>query len=280
MSDQTTYAGQCYQSPDVVEGWRKGAAQRAATWGPATEMMLDLAGIQVGSRVLDVGAGAGDQTLLAARRVGPEGHILATDISPIMLEVAAELAGEAGLANVETRVMNARQLDLPSDSFDAAISRLLIMLVPEPHEVVADIRRVLKPGARFAAIVFSTPERNPVLSIPLAIAARHGGLPEPTPDTPGTFGLAAPGRLEQTLQRGGLHAVEVHTVPTIRRAASPAQVVTEQRSSFPRLIDSINSLPETEREPTWQAIEQALAQFAGPHGVEIPGEFLIGVGTA
>ena len=74
-----------------------GAAARAEVFGPATERMLDLANIRVGSQVLDVGAGAGDQTLAAARRTGPTGFVLATDISARRLEVAATLARQAGL---------------------------------------------------------------------------------------------------------------------------------------------------------------------------------------
>ena len=230
--------------------------------------------------MIDVGAGAGDQTLLAARRVGPDGYVLATDISARMLEVAAEASREAGLANVETRVMDARQLDLPSASFDAAISRLLIMLVPEPYEIVAEIRRVLKPGARLAAIVFSTPERNPRTTIPLAVVRRRRNLPDPAATEPGMYALGEPGLLEMTLRLGGLRSVEVRSIPTVRTAASVAEIVTEQRIAFPRLVAMIDGLPEAEREPAWQEVEQALSQFEGPRGVEIPGELLIGVGTA
>jgi ubiquinone/menaquinone biosynthesis C-methylase UbiE len=65
--------------------------------------MLDLAHIRVGDRVLDVAAGTGDLSMMVARRVGPNGHVLATDISVSMLTRAAETAREAGLTNVETR---------------------------------------------------------------------------------------------------------------------------------------------------------------------------------
>ena len=73
--------------------------------------MLDAAGVTTGSRVLDVAAGAGGQSLAAARRVGPTGHVLATDISPAILEYAAKAATDAGLANVTTRELDGEQLD-------------------------------------------------------------------------------------------------------------------------------------------------------------------------
>src|SRR5687768_3139230 len=109
--------------------WQSGAALRAQAFGPATELMIDLARLKAGDRVLDIAAGTGDTSLDAARRVGPTGSVLATDLSASMLEVAEDEARKAGLANVETRVMDARKLDLESASFDAVISRMGIMLI-------------------------------------------------------------------------------------------------------------------------------------------------------
>ena len=89
--------------------WQE-AARAWHEWGPsiedwlgdATERMLDDADLTSGAKVLDVAAGAGGQTLSAARRVGPSGHVLATDISPAILEFAAGEAASAGLSNVTT----------------------------------------------------------------------------------------------------------------------------------------------------------------------------------
>ncbi len=63
-----------------AERWSRTQAERDEVYGPATEMMLDLADLRTGNRVLDVAAGTGGQTLLAARRVGPTGYVLATDL--------------------------------------------------------------------------------------------------------------------------------------------------------------------------------------------------------
>ena len=91
---------------------------------PATELMLEAAGIKTGDRVLDVAAGTGDQSLIVAQRVGPTGSVVATDISPNMLAIAAKAIGETGLTNVETRVIDAQELDFEPASFDAAICRM------------------------------------------------------------------------------------------------------------------------------------------------------------
>src|SRR5262245_6270909 len=113
--------GGTYGSVEAAEGWRRSGVARAQVLVPLTERMLALAGVGVGYRVLDVAAGTGEQSLAAARRVGPTGGVLAIDIAPQMLALAAEAAAQAGLRNVETRVLDARDLDLEPESFDAAI---------------------------------------------------------------------------------------------------------------------------------------------------------------
>ena len=121
---------------ESADWWSAGQAARQQIYGAATEMMLDLAGVQAGSRVLDVAAGTGESTLMAAARVGPKGHVLAADVSASMLDVAAEAARKAGLTNVETRVMNAENLELDMDSFDAVICRMALMLFPNPAKAL------------------------------------------------------------------------------------------------------------------------------------------------
>lgn len=141
--------GGTYGSAVAAEGWRRGVAGRA--WlRPITERMLDLAGIGSGHRVLDVAAGTGEQTLMAARRVGSHGLVLATDIADRMLAYLDEAARSEGLTNVQTRLMDACQLELEPQSFDAAICRLALMLIPE-RDTLAGIHRALKPAIRARA---------------------------------------------------------------------------------------------------------------------------------
>ena len=258
--------------------WRRGAAARVQAFGPATDMMLDLVKVAAGSRVLDVGAGAGDSTLVAAQRVGPSGRVLATDISASMLEIAAESARQAGLNNVDTRVMDAQRLDLESDSFDATVSRNCLMLIPDYSQALTEIRRVLKPGGQFATIVFSTPDRCPYLSIPHAIVFRVGRLTSPAPERFGEFRLGAPDILKDAYRTAGFREISVHTVPTRRRFPSLAAAMQYARGPLP-LRELMVRLSDTEQQQAWDEIERALAQFVGPSGYDSPCELLIGVGT-
>jgi len=258
--------------------WRRGAAVRLWVFGPATEIMLDLAKVDDGSWVLDVGAGAGDSTLMAAERVGPSGRVLATDISASMLKIAAELARKTGLSNVDTRVVDAQRLDLESDSFAAAVSRACLMLIPDYQQALTQIRRVLKPGGRFAAIVFSTPDRCPYLSILHAIVFRVGRLTSPAPDRFGEFRLGAPGVLENAYRTAGFREVTVHTVPIRRRFPSLVDAMQYARGPLP-LRELMVRLSEAEQEQAWAEIERALGQFVGPNGYDSTCELLIGAGT-
>jgi ubiquinone/menaquinone biosynthesis C-methylase UbiE len=240
-------------------------------------MMLDLAGVKTGSWVLDVGAGAGESTLMAARRAGPTGHVLATDISASMLEIAAESAALDGLTNLSTRVADAQHLDLASDSCDAAISRNCLMLVPDYRRALTEIRRVLKPGGRFAAIVFSTPDRCPYFAIPHSIAFRLGRLTSPRLEEFGEFRLSAPGLLQDAFSSAGFRDVKVHAVPTHRRFPSLANAMEYAKGPLP-LRELMTRLSPSEQDQAWVEIERALTQFVGPAGYDSPCEALIGVG--
>jgi SAM-dependent methyltransferase len=244
------HGGGTWGPREAAAEWRRGAAARLQAFGPATEMMLDLVKVAEGSRVLDVGAGAGDSTVAAARRVGPGGRVLATDVSASMLEVAAELARHAGLDNVDTRVVAAQRLDLDSDSFDAAISRNCLMLIPDYQQALASIRRVLKPGGRLAAIVFSAPDRCPYLSLPHAIVFRIGRFTSPAPERFGEFRLAAPGILEDAYRTAGFGEISVRAVPARRRFPSLAEAMQYARGPLP-LRELMARLSRADQEQAW-----------------------------
>ncbi len=264
---------------ETVGLWQRGAAEREALNAQTTEWLLDLAGVGPGSRVLDVAAGAGAQTLPAARRAGPSGSVLATDISAAMLEVVAETARKAGLTNVETCVMDAQQLDAAAESFDAVICKSALMLFPDQPKALAEMCRVTRPGGRVAAVVFAGEEQNPYFGIPQGIARRIGGLPEPRPGTPWQFSLGDPQRLEGLFRASGLRDVEVHRAPSMRRYASAGEALRSMQEASLHIRELMARLTEAQREQAWQDTERELYRFEGPNGCELPHESLIAVGT-
>jgi ubiquinone/menaquinone biosynthesis C-methylase UbiE len=232
------------------------AAEPWYRWGPtleqwlaeATELMLDMAHVGPGSRVLDVAAGAGGQSIAAARRVGPEGSVLATDISENILQFAERAASEAGVTNLATRVMDGERLEVEPGFFDAVISRLGFMYFPDQQAAFEAMRSALRIGGRLAGIVFSTPEANGFFSIPVSIVRRIAQLPPPAPGVPGPFSLGQPGALEATYEAAGFREVEVQTVEAPVRFASAAECTRFERESFGALHTMLAGVAEPERE--------------------------------
>ncbi len=264
---------------ESADWWSTGQAARQQVYGTATEMMLDLASVQPGSRVLDVAAGTGEEALMAAGRVGPTGRVLAADVSASMLNVAAEAARKKGLTNVETRVMNAENLTLDADSFDAVICRMALMLFPDPAKALTEMRRVVEPGGKVAVIVFSTLEKNPHHGIVFGIVQRLGSIPPPAPGERWMYALGNPGTLEDVYRQAGFLNVSVQALPIQRRFASAGEATGRMRNSAGDIRELMSRLDEADHERAWGEIEAQLRRFEGPNGLEVPGEVLIGVGT-
>ena len=161
----------------AAEAWHRWGPTLRTWLGPATERMLDLAGVASGCRVLDVAAGAGDQTLQAATRVG-------------------------------------------------------LIYFPDQQKALSQMRRVLVPGGRIAAIVYSTADRNGFFSVPVSIVRRHAKLGPPLAGQPGPFSLGGEGVLEQAFVRAGFRDVNVQSIAAPLRMASAAECLRFEQESF------------------------------------------------
>lgn len=250
------------------------------TWlGPVTDAMLDLADLKPGDHVLDLAAGAGEPALSAAKRVGPSGHVLATDISSNILDFAAETARERGLTNFETRVMDGEKPDQPDDSFAAVLSRLGLIYFPDRAGALQGARRVLRRGGRVVLASFSTPDHNRFFSIPIGIIRRRAGLATPAPGLPGPFSLGGPGVMEATLKDTGFSDVRTQIVQPPLKLKSAAECTLFERESFGALGQMLAGLPAAEQEAVWDEIEQELRVFETKGAFEAETELVVGAGT-
>lgn len=267
------------QWEDAADAWHRWGPTLEAWLGPATERMLDAAGVTGGSRVLDVAAGAGGQTIAAARRAGSSGQVVATDISPTILTYAAKAAAEAGLTNVETAEVDGESLhSLSPGSFDAVISRVGLIYFPDQQAALRGMHLALRDGGRLAAVVYSTPDRNEFFSLPVSIIRERAQLPAPLPGQPGPFSLGTPGALEAAFEAAGFREIEVETVPSPLRLRSAAECVQFERESFGALHQMLAGVDEVDRPGVWSDIEQALARFEDSDGFVGPCELLVASG--
>jgi arsenite methyltransferase len=104
--------------------------------------------LEEGERVLDLGSGAGTDSLIAAQMVSAQGRVTGIDMTPAMLSKARAAADEMGATNVEFLESEAEQLPFPNESFDVVISNGVIDLIPDKDAVFAELHRVLVPGGR------------------------------------------------------------------------------------------------------------------------------------
>lgn len=279
--DPTTFkATTRAQWESAAEAWHRWGPTIEDWLGAATGRMLDDVRLRPGSRVLDVAAGAGGQSFEAARRVGPTGHVLATDISPAILAYAATVAAEQGLTQVATLEADGEDLAaVPEASFDAAISRVGLIYFPDQHRALTEVHRALRPGGRLSAVVYSTPDLNGFFAVPVGIIRRVAGLPAPAPGLPGPFSLAAPGVAEAAYAAAGFVDVTVTAVPSPVRMPSAQDCVRFEHESFGALHQMLAGVGQEERDGAWREIGEALGRFEGPDGFVGPCEMLVVSGT-
>jgi len=264
------------QWEEYAGGWNAWAPLLETWLGEATQRMLDLAGVDSGSRVLDVAAGAGGQSIAAGQRVGSDGSVVATDLSPTILEHAVDAAKAAGLDNVTSRELDGEQLhDLPGESFDAAISRVGLIYFPDRHQALTGIHHALRDGGRFATVTYSTAATNGFFSLPVSIIRDRAQLPAPAPGQPGPFSLADPEVVERELIQAGFHNVVVDVIDAPVRLPSAAECVRFERESFGALHQMLGSMTAADQESVWADIESELGQFESNEGFVGPCELVV-----
>lgn len=279
--DSVKYKQTTRQQWDMAaEAWYNWGPLLSKWLGPATELMLDKARIVTGSRVLDVAAGAGEQTMAIARRIGPEGQVLATDISGSILTYVENSARLAGHSNVQVLELDGECLDqLAAESFDAVVSRVGLIYFPDQQKALSGMIHALKPGGRVGAIVYSTAEKNPFFSIPVSIIRRRAALPPPLPGQPGPFSLGAEGVLEDVFAQAGLINIESIRIDAPVQLDSAAECLRFEKESFGALHQMLAGLSKQEQDEAWEEIEQALKAYENEDGFSGPCEMVVVLGT-
>ena len=202
-----------------------------STWARYTSRfaadMIDLMFPQKGEAALDIAGGTGAAGLRLAERIGKDGSVIITDISPGMLWQAQKEAAARGLTNVSTRAMDAEKLEFPDSTFDLVTCSFGVMFFPGLRSALAEARRVLKPGGRIGFTVWSDPSRVPFITLPAtAVITRFAPAPvrlllkAPAigrlvlrkilvtrgATGPSGFRFSKPGSLEKHLRLAGFHS--------------------------------------------------------------------------
>jgi ubiquinone/menaquinone biosynthesis C-methylase UbiE len=226
------------------------------------EGALQRVGLRPGMRVLDVAAGSGALSLPAAR-TGAE--VLATDLSPAMVERLEARAREEGLSNLEARVMDGHHLDLEDDTFDLSGSQFGVMLFPDLPRGLSELARVTKPGGQVLLVTMGPPAEIEFLGYFLeavkSVVPGFAGLPMDPPPLP--FQVADPERLREALADAGLSDVRVETANHRLAFESGPEMWDWVTASNPIGADLVADLSEEDETAAQRALDGMLRERSG-----------------
>ena len=276
--DLTSDAAQAWDA--AAAGWDRHSGL-IRTWLLApTAAMLDAAGVRAGSRVLDVAAGAGDQSLDIAARVGLSGRLLITDLSAGILALAEHKLRAAGYTQVEVLRADAQQLQLPGAGFDATVCRLGLMFCTSPLLALQGIHAALVPGGRFSGLVFAGPERNPCIATLGATAMRHAGLASASPFKSGTLmSLGQPGLMHSLMAAAGFVDIDIRALDAPMRLPSVKHYLDFVQTAGLPIMAILAPLPAAVQAAAWQDIEAQLLRFNTVDDWVGPNELLLCTAT-
>jgi ubiquinone/menaquinone biosynthesis C-methylase UbiE len=215
--------------------------RQAARIAPYTERLFREAGIGPGQRVLDLGSGVGDVSMLLARIVGPSGEVVGIERDAYSIARANARVAEAGLRNISFTEADVNQI-VSDQLFDAAVGRFILMFLPDPASVLRSLTRLVRPGG---VLAFQEPTWIPLLAfgarLPLWSKLLHaihetflrsGVNPEMGPD------------LYQVFQEVGLPAPAMHTETPLGSDANFTSLICDLFGSIRPLIQQHNVSPE------------------------------------
>lgn len=254
-------------------GWDRASAHYDRFWcaqlEPVQDLLLEVAGIASGERVVEVACGTGVGTEEIARRVGPAGHVLATDLSPAMVAETERRMIAAELAQAETRQADAEQLG-PIGPFDVALCSLGLMYAPDPMRAVAEMGRVVRPGGRVVASVWGERRGCGWAGIFGIIDARVS-----SDVCPLFFALGAPGALASLFRTQGLVEVEEHRLDVRLRWADADEGLGAAFFAGPVALAYARFDEPTRQEAHAEYLDSIAAYRRCDGSYSVPGEFVV-----
>lgn len=236
---------------------------------PIGRALIDHAGYTGEERVLDLGCGGGATTLEIAKTVGAEGRAIGLDISPALVDFANQRAVDAGLSNAHFICADAATARLSEAPFDRLFSRFGSMFFAEPVPAFANLRAMLKPGARIDLAVWASPADNPWMAGAIGILRNHVDMPPPEPRAPGPFAFEDTEYLTDVLARAGYSDVRI--VPHLCQlpVGGPGKTPEEAKDFVTNGMSAGELLKDQPAAVRDAALGEILALFAAHH---VPGD--------
>jgi ubiquinone/menaquinone biosynthesis C-methylase UbiE len=259
-------------------GWDRAVDHYEKYWEeqlePAQTLLLDMAALAPGHRVLDVACGTGLVTLRAAERVAPGGHVTGTDISQGMVDAAGTIARERGVDHVRFERADAEELAFDDGAFDASLCALGLMYVPDPVKALAEMRRVAKPGGPVVSAVWGKRDHCGWAEIFPIVDARVRSEVCPL-----FFQLGTGDALLYAMQRAGFERVDVERINTVLYYDSPEDACGAAFAGGPVAL-AYSRFDDKTRDEAHAEYLASIEAFRTNGRYEIPGEFVVARGIA
>jgi ubiquinone/menaquinone biosynthesis C-methylase UbiE len=281
-SDSDFKAQQRQMWDNAAAGWQTWWETIERRAQKVSDKIVQLAEIQPGDKVLDVATGIGEPAVTAARKVMPNGKVVATDISPQMLAIAKTRAKSLGLDSImEFRESDGEKLDLPDSiaKFDAILSRWGLMFFPNLPVALVRIRQMLVTNGRLSAAVWSAPSKVPLLDLAFTTVRKQIDAPPPPPTLPGPFALADIDALKQSFSQAGFKDIKTDTFQITFSFDSPESFTTMHQQVTAPINAMLANYTEEVKKRAWNSITEAVWQYADSHGrVNLDNEVICIVG--
>lgn len=258
-------------------GWDKAAEYYEDSWKrqlkPAQDRMLELAELQEGEGVLETACGTGLVTFRLAKSVGPDGEVVATDLSDGMLEIAKSQAKELQLENISFRRTDAEDLDLEDEQFDAAICGLGLMYVPDPVKALKEMHRVLLPGGRAAIAIWGERKKCGWAEIFPVVDKRVA-----SDVCPLFFQQGTGNTLELSFKEAGFDEVHLERFSVSLHYEKPEEAVMAAFAGGPVAL-AYQKFNKQTRDEAHEEYLESISPYRNGTGYEIPGEYVIAKGV-
>ncbi len=254
------------------DGWLRCSALYEPFEEPVNNRLIELADIHTGYTVVDVATGIGDPALSAATRVGPTGRVIATDQSPAMLAIAETRARDRGLTNIEFRLLDANEFDLPDETIDAIVCRWGLMFLSDLADALRRMRRSLKSARCLAAATWADPDRVPIISVRRNVM-RAFDIPQGPLDP---FRLASATTLSAAATSAGFEEVGVTRSIVPYEYSSADAFASAQRTAHESRLTTLLARTEEQQAEFWRALSDAAQPYTAASGaVHMPSEILL-----
>ena len=258
----------------VSAGWDKYRDRLETIKATLSDHMLTGVALQPGETVLELGGGTGEFAKRLAAAVGSAGHVVASDISPGMVELIS--AATADLPNVETALIDGAATDQPDSTYDAIVFRMGLMFITDVGAALRDYHRVLKPAGRLAAATWAGIEHNPWLTTVGMAGMVHGLLSGGLPIEPGgPLSLGDPAHLRDLAFAAGFADATVTEVDVLMEFPDVDDYLCHVTALAPPFAAAFPTATDEQLAAVKATVTEATQQYRVDHRLAIPGRALV-----